>query len=106
MRSIGLKVQNNELIATGDLTGIVAGETPYVQFNITTADMSWYSATIALVFEWDKKQKVVQASTSGIALMPEEVSNERYFHMRVIGLLPNGTRYVTKNRLLVEQEEV
>lgn len=106
MRSIGLKVQDNELIATGDLTGIVAGEAPYVQFNITTVDVSWYSATIAIVFEWDKKQKVVQVNSSGIAAMPEEVSKERYFYMRVIALLPNGTRYVTKNRLLVEQEEI
>ena len=106
MRSIGLKVQNNELIATGDLTGIVAGETPYVQFVITVATQSWYSGTVAVVFEWDKKQKTVVANSSGNVAMPAEVSKERYFYIRVVCALPNGTRYVTKNRLLIEQEEV
>ena len=108
MRVIELKIANNELIPLSDMSHLIAGPTPYVGFRITQNDAAWDVVTnIALVFECDKKQTMVQINST-VTMMPEEVCNERYFKMRVIGLSggPDPKTRLATSEIFVTQEEV
>ena len=105
MKVLDIKIENSEILPISDISGLIKSDTSYVAFSVNIVDKEWqYCDRVALLFEVDKKQYMVPI-TDKTTELPSDVSKERYYTIRAIGL-SGTTKLATKNKLLIEQEEI
>lgn len=104
MKLYELQIRDNTLSPVNSLDGMIAGDTSYIYFTVTSFDTRWtYATQKAIVFEYDKKE-ITCPLVNGSVNMPDEIAKQHYFKIRVIGLA--GDIRLATNELFVEQEEV
>lgn len=102
MRTLQFSVDKQRLTKNGDFSKIVRGSKGYLKCYFIFEDDDWKNHKVAAIFENSNDEYPVAVKHDGTCEVPNEVTDSKYFKIRLVGL-KNETRIIT-NKILVSQE--
>lgn len=103
MRVLPFKISNQQIVKDGDFTHITKGTKNYLQckFEFENSE-DWHGCTIIAAFENQQKECAVVVSNELTCMVPNEMTDSKYFKMRLIGV--RDSKRINTNRVLISQE--
>ena len=105
MRVLPFKISNQQIVKNGDFTHIIKGTKNYLQckFEFENSE-DWYGCTIIAAFENQRKECAVVVSNELTCMVPNEMTDSKYFKMKLIGVRDSKRININTNRVLISQE--
>lgn len=104
MRTLKFKIKDQRLSKDGDFSLIVKGTKNYLRCLFTFDDPNWNGLRKIAVFENRKNgESAVFLERDNSCNVPNEVTDENYFKVKVVGA--NGsTQQIITNKILISQK--
>lgn len=102
MCELNFNVKNQKLTNTGNFSGIVKRSKQYLKCKFITEGIDWNGSKMIAVFWNNKNSKYVVQVIAGECVVPDEVTKNTNFKMKLIGI--NGDIRIATNSILINQE--
>lgn len=102
MRNLNFEVDGQSLRKVGDFSGIIRGSKKYLRCVFSYKGTDWLNMRVIAVFEHDGNEYAVAVQNDGSSIVPDEVTDESYFKVSLVGVSRNDKR-VTTNKELINQ---
>ena len=104
MRVLPFKITKQQIVKNGDFAHIAKGTKNYLQCKFEFENTEdWDGYMIVAVFENQHKESARVVSDGLTCMVPDEMTDSKYFKIRLIGV-KGGRNRITTNRELVSQE--
>lgn len=102
MRTLPFMVNGQKLTKNGDFSHIVRGTKGYLECLFKFEGADWMKYKGIAVFESNDNEYAVPIKNDGTCTVPDEVTDESYFKVKVVGVRKNSK--ITSTKELIEQE--
>lgn len=102
MRILTFSIEGQKLYKYGDFSHIVRNTKQYLKCSFNFVDADWSKYKRIAVFEFEDNEYAIPIAGDNTCVVPDEVTDRRYFKLKVVGVKKDGTLTTTKE--IIEQE--
>lgn len=102
MRDLNFEVNGQALRKVGDFSGIVRGTKGYLRCRFEFKDSDWNNLTCLAVFESTGKESAVLIQKDRTCQVPDEITDDAYFKIRVVGAHGKTKQIITNKELITQ----
>lgn len=102
MRTLHFEINGQTLRKIDNFSGIIKGSKQYLKCHFAVKDPEWTGMGIVAVFENNDGSYAVAVQKDGSCMVPDEVTDDSYFKVSVVGVSGKNKK-ITTNKELVNQ---
>lgn len=100
MRDLNFEVDGQALRKVGDFSGIIRGSKKYLRCVFSYKGTDWSNMRAIAVFEYNGNEYAVAVQKDGTCVVPDEVTDESYFKVFLVGVTGNDRKIITNKELI------
>ena len=102
MRILPFILNGQKLSKNGDFSHIIRGTKGYLKCEFDFKGIDWIGYNRICVFNFKNKEYAKKISSNNMCMIPDEITDEKYFKIKVVGIKGDDVIYSTTE--LIEQE--
>ena len=102
MRTLNFNIENQSLKKNGDFSGIIRGSKQYLKCLFAFDGDTWNGLRKIAVFENLNGEYAVDLSRDSSCMVPDEVTDGRFFRVKIAGIGKN-TKIFTNKELVCQE---